>query len=416
MAYVQANTTIVSTTAKSAELLTFIDTQIVAAGWTLHDTISSTKKVYKSNGEDATFTYCYILLDASRNTTNLYFCAYGFWNATTHAGLIPAYGDYYIASTTAKKYHFIGDKTFFSVIEQTAYIWLFVGFVPQVFYNPRATVTSSVTSGSNKTINVNAITDFQSGKYYYIFDPSNGTIEKIQITGISSATAVIVASLTNGYSSNSVIAISPFNFFGHNYTNGYTYDTPIVYFVLTTTADIDNNYDLIPELTLSTNTTNIYQSSMLCNAACRMTTDATVYGGTDVISGNLQKGIYPNIVHAPAPEATNVYTVKMSPEKNGQCTSISTTTLITDSTQAWTINEFLDKIFIVRVGTGEGQIRKITSNTSTTITLSTILTTVLDTTSIFEIVERCYIPMRNISGYTQNAQAFSITDYNHPVA
>jgi len=36
-----------------ADLLSNLETALVAFGWTLHDNVSSTKKVYKSNGEGA---------------------------------------------------------------------------------------------------------------------------------------------------------------------------------------------------------------------------------------------------------------------------------------------------------------------------------------------------------------------------
>jgi len=410
MAYVQANTTIVSTTAKSAELLTFIDTQLIAAGWVLHDTVSSTKKVYKSNGEDGTMPYYYVLLDASQSTSTLFYTVYGFWNATTHTGVIRAYGYYpgQISVNTSLKTHFVGDKNFFTVIELSSgslYAFFSIGIVPHLYYNPKTTLTASATAGSNVNISVVSSIYFSATKYYCIVDPSNGTMERVFVSVIPSTTTLTIQTLANSYTSGSFIAIAPFNFFGQSPYGGVNE----INYIDVMTPDTLNRYWMEPELTLSTSTTNIYQTSILSNIACYLTSATTLYGGTNVISGNFQDSLYPNIVGCSSAVSGDIYCVKYQPEIFGQCTSSSTTTLITDSTKSWTTNELADKIFIVQAGTGEGQIRQIASNTATTFTLKQALTTTLNTTSVFEVVEKCYIPLRGASS------TFAYSIVNHDV-
>ena len=63
----------------------------------------------------------------------------------------------------------------------------------------------------------------------------------------------------------------------------------------------------------------------------------------------------------------------------------ATSTTIGDSGEAWTPNEFVGAFVEITGGTGANQTRRITSNTSTTLTVSPALSTTPDTTSDFEI-------------------------------
>jgi len=49
-----------ATCTSAADLLSNLETALVAFGWTLHDNVSATQKVYKSNGEGADQPYGYI--------------------------------------------------------------------------------------------------------------------------------------------------------------------------------------------------------------------------------------------------------------------------------------------------------------------------------------------------------------------
>lgn len=71
-------------------------------------------------------------------------------------------------------------------------------------------------------------------------------------------------------------------------------------------------------------------------------------------------------------------------EDNGTASAGSTTTL-TDSTKAWTVDGFKNKWVLIVDGTGKGQMVKIISNTSTMLTFGT-LATGLDATSVYQIL------------------------------
>lgn len=70
---------------------------------------------------------------------------------------------------------------------------------------------------------------------------------------------------------------------------------------------------------------------------------------------------------------------------NGTATSGSTTTIV-DSSKSWDVDEFAGMWVMTVDGTGEGQMVKITSNTSTTLTFSAI-TTAPDATTVYQITD-----------------------------
>lgn len=94
-----------------------------------------------------------------------------------------------------------------------------------------------------------------------------------------------------------------------------------------------------------------------------------------------------SITGFPATWATDgkaVSTAKMANvEDNGTASAGSTTTL-TDSTKAWTVDAYKNHWVLIVDGTGEGQMVKIISNTATQLTFGT-LGTALDATSVYQI-------------------------------
>lgn len=69
---------------------------------------------------------------------------------------------------------------------------------------------------------------------------------------------------------------------------------------------------------------------------------------------------------------------------NGQASSATSTTLA-DTTKAWTTSQFVDADVTIISGTGQGQIRGITANTATGLTVSPAWATTPDSTSIYSI-------------------------------
>jgi hypothetical protein len=71
--------------------------------------------------------------------------------------------------------------------------------------------------------------------------------------------------------------------------------------------------------------------------------------------------------------------------ESGTATSGAATSL-TNSAETWTVNDYIGDFLVITGGTGEGQIRRITSNTATALTVAT-WTTNPSTDSTYEIYE-----------------------------
>lgn len=72
-------------------------------------------------------------------------------------------------------------------------------------------------------------------------------------------------------------------------------------------------------------------------------------------------------------------------QDNGTASAGATTTTLVDSTKSWTDDDYIGQYVYITSGTGSGQIRKVIDNDSTNLTISTVWSTVPDTTSVYEI-------------------------------
>src|SRR6267154_1513224 len=73
-----------ATITSAANWMTQLTAAIVAAGWTLFDTVSATDKVYKCTGENGQRAWYVRIFANSNNDWGQY--QYQFWDSTGHAG------------------------------------------------------------------------------------------------------------------------------------------------------------------------------------------------------------------------------------------------------------------------------------------------------------------------------------------
>lgn len=82
----------------------------------------------------------------------------------------------------------------------------------------------------------------------------------------------------------------------------------------------------------------------------------------------------------------------------------SSSTTLSDNTKSWTANEWQNFSITITAGTGSGQTRTISSNTSTQLTLGSSWTTVPDNTSEYRILStNAFSLSGNTLRYTRNA-------------
>lgn len=116
--------------------------------------------------------------------------------------------------------------------------------------------------------------------------------------------------------------------------------------------------------------------------------DGTGEGQCGKITGNTATTLTIEVPHtggplAIAPAASSVYQIRtIDALACGVATSGSSTTLV-NSAKNWTVNQWTNSQVRIISGTGAGQIRTITSNTATTLTIPAGAT--IDSTSVYEI-------------------------------
>ncbi|NMB82428.1 MAG: hypothetical protein GYA14_11485 [Ignavibacteria bacterium] len=79
----------------------------------------------------------------------------------------------------------------------------------------------------------------------------------------------------------------------------------------------------------------------------------------------------------------------------GTSSGSNSSTTLNDTTKNWATDIFQNKAVIITGGTGAGQIRKISSNTSNQLTVSMDWTTIPDDTSTYRIVDEAYRALYN---------------------
>lgn len=360
---------------------------LVAAGWTLHDDINSTAKVYKTQGENDKYAPAYVRVYNSGSYVEFYIWQY--WNASTHTGTLSGYTR---PSRVASGDNFVAVNKDFIITASAGYTGG-VGFVPELFHKLLTTTTDNITSGSNVTIPLTSSAGFKVGNRYQILGQNYEGRERVTINSIPDSTSVIVANLTANYASGAYLGINPcpFGYWGpdgnglHSFfplnwydssgttanTTQWLYFTPIIDLAQNQVMFPDNyadEYVLFPGLfySYSTNRSGVWGYS-------KQYVLASYPGGTNPQTGTVFDIIG---VSAAAPES-------------GQATSGGNTTL-TDTNKTWSVNEWQNKWVAIVNGTGVGQTRKITSNTSDTLTVETAWTTNPDPNSVYRIIDESW--------------------------
>lgn len=104
------------------------------------------------------------------------------------------------------------------------------------------------------------------------------------------------------------------------------------------------------------------------------------------------------------------HTTYWNVEDSGTATSGTSTTLV-DSGQSWTTNAYADMYVWIHSGTGSGQMRQISSNNSTSVTVGSAWSTNPDSTSQYRIIYTGTDPYFNSSIDGNGARTFYLDPY-----
>ena len=115
-----------------------------------------------------------------------------------------------------------------------------------------------------------------------------------------------------------------------------------------------------------------------------------VTGSTVTTARDQMKYLYNTLMSTGTASYTDSYwfTLEFSTTAldSGTATAGASTT-ITDSGKSWTVNAYANQIVKITGGTGSGQVRNITSNTATALTVSDAWRTNPDATSTYQIID-----------------------------
>jgi hypothetical protein len=372
---------------------------ISGAGWELIDHFTSPYTyVFKSAGENNEEKNFPVYVRMYQGTNVIYMYGYTDWDNVAHdagSGIYFGQANNHIDTDDDDNFYIwcSANKDCISIVstENGKDLCFFTRYTP--FYEPcYGRLAASVNAGSTKTITLSAgdTEGFIVGETYKIFNISHR--ERPTVTSIiPSANQIVVDSLTYNYVAGDVIAFKPFRWVTFqwdfqdaflfrweldgtgNDTADNTYGNPIAY----TAVDPDSStgrYGLFPIYFYDDETTGL--------------------AGMPVTNCTFRR-CYIN--------STNEHTISIGELSFGQGTVTSGGwSGFEDSSMSWETDVFADKCLIITGGTGSGQFRKVSGNTSTIITITENFITQPDATSTYTICEEGWLYF-----YFNNSTSFS---------
>jgi hypothetical protein len=367
--------------ANEAAAFSFVCSSIVSMGWTLHDDISSTKKVYKSNGESGDRIYEYIEIETN---SGISFKAHGYWNNSTHVGSCSAYNTNKVNTSYPNHVSVFGDKNLVIVRNHgnsSYYGSIYFGHIPSRFYTtPLGTLSNNESSGTDVVVELDSVTGFKKSFTYMIFGAAGEGRDNVLINDVNTGSNTItIANLPRNYNSGSKIGITPSTFGSSNSYNNNFFPTCHRNFAGGTGAMASGNtWSSLPFL---------YRDYF------NPTINGGLYGLCQLYwtEDNVRDTIGycdSNILYSPLTTDGSIFGIKSNLAVTGTATGGSSTTLV-DGGKSWTVNAWQNKFVVISDGTGGGQTRQILSNDATTLTVNTWFTNP-STDSIYYIVDEVY--------------------------
>lgn len=396
MAYVSlASKQVTDKVSVAAEIIT----QLLAMGWTLHDDQSgSYYKVLRSNGESGTKQWLYIKVGWSGTVVTI--DAYGYWNNTTHTTTAPALSVHGSIAANQNLWMF-GNKDFVAIaldtngtISQTC-IFGHVVTLPGSAVN--TTTTGAISAGSSVAIPVSSVSGFSAGARYQIFDPTTGYKQTFLCTAVGSTTITAETISSVGYATGSVVGTHPAPVFVgastfliasslNHHRAGYSSTTGTISITATTTSA---EYLAVTLPYIGSVVKRAFYPPVMTETGSSLT--SYHYLGT-MDDGNGLFYVCPVITAGNANDsytAASLDAIYMGLNETGSTTGSNTVTTMHDTSKSWSVDQWAGKVLIMTSGPEIGQIRKITSNDSDSITVSPAFS-VIPVSGSYVVADRAY--------------------------
>ena len=354
-------------------------TALVNMSWVLHDNVSATDKVYKSNGSNSDKPYGYMRIYTS--STSMYFEPYLYWDSGAHTGSVKAYcsSNHITFSPGSSRLAIAGDKDLFIVRNSYGVVpGKIFGHIPTFFRTTATTLTAGATAGDGATLTVASSSNMGAGSKFQIIGLTEGR-DLLSVDSVTDATHIVVTNLPRNYASGAFLG-QPAQCFGGNTYSAYEDRFMVVAFP-----------DDVGQAAGSTD--GAYINPLMAASYSDPDEQFGKYGLVPLMvrtSTSLLGLINGNILAAPLGAVDDLFSINddASEAESGSRTS-STSTTISDSSKSWSVNALVDKYVSIVDGTGVKQVRKILSNTATQLTVNTWFIDP-DVTSDFKISDKVY--------------------------
>jgi hypothetical protein len=375
---------------------------LVAMGWVLHDNVSATVKVYKSNGENSDQPYGYIWID---NNASGYIdhIAYQYWDAAAHTGT----RKHATSGTSTRMNAFnssyecviAGSK---DMVTAVSYIFgsnytsnVSFGHIPKKMFTPLTTTTDAISTGSNVSIPVSSSAGFTVGNYVQIVGVSEGC-DRLQITAIPDVSHIQVASLPRNYTSGAFIGSPASVFFGHNSVSNQV--TPCSYWTDAALTVSGSTYSIHTTAQIPDNVS--FNNKVVLSPLC--------FSGAGGLIGFIDENYLSRYNFTAANFDCFILNTDGSVPVTSTATNGSNNT-IGDIAKSWEVDALINKWIVLTGGTGVSQARKITDNDGTSLTVDSNWFTNPDATTTYIICDTVYRYLQYITGYTGAAARLTST-------
>jgi hypothetical protein len=383
----------------TALMMDALETEVVSAGWTLHDDQwdgSSGYLVFSSMGNAARRAPQTCYLKITKATNYIYFERYGYWNNSTQTGTLK------IGLTSAQcvtdddspfYYWLYGNEDYLIFLTKVGanYDLIYVGrYTPLT--NGVGIVSSAATSGSSVTVSLRSghAQNFFPGSIVSVYDAQssswngrdyravidavdyqNDTIE-INTLNISLSVGAVVSYVQDFWITFND-SLQAWMLGNEAYTaTGTGTNVSATDNIVALYADTYMDPDYM--VTQGATPSNFWSLNPYRIPRQNTGTQGILDRAYLQCSDNINTLNYEDMVP-----------VGLRADEN-QATSGGSST-ITDTGESWTTNEWAGKVVMITQGTGAGQIREIASNTATEITVTEAWSTAPDSTSYYVICD-----------------------------
>lgn len=377
-----------------AEAQTFM----TSAGWTLHDDVDASNKVYKTNGSASNYPYIYLKLTKGSNRINI--ILYLYWNASTHVGSVTAYSSSsynYCPYNSNYKMALVGNSDYVAFINYSSIYGATAGFCDNLFYSDITTTVSGISAGSAVEVPVVSSYNIKADQKIQIVGVDYEGRDQLTVSSIPDPTHVIVTTLPRDYASGAFFGASPCPAGSTTYSTNYNF-----YLVCYSTVVGTANGTTSQYATLTSPIMYNYIDPDLTTGLYGLTTFyAVIQAGHGVLGwfdvGDLFK-------YSALATMGDVFAVISdgNHQEQGAVTSSTNTTLV-DSSKNWATNSLAGKYVVVVDGTAVEESRKILSNTSNTLTVVAWYINP-SVTSIYRICDKVYRYWQNNISFLQDRE------------